>query len=289
MPPFAPRAARPRRATAATLIIAALLMSWPVAGLIWPPAAAEPDPPPPPVSADKAILSEGVLLLEPEPGSARVRLLFLPDDAAAVERPSLPDRRRLTVTGAYSSGDRFGPEGFVLRRGEPVRPIPQGWDGVLVVTPEGGASVHDVSAVALGGDAFNLRDPDQRRTFLDEAEDLGLSAIQSHLLIKDGALDLRPVDNAPLFRRRLLFETVDGRLGVFDTSPAPLTLYDAAVALRQAVPGVRMALNLDMGAYDFCVWRSPGERRLCGFLSAPDRQALTNMIEIEIPAPLSAE
>lgn len=224
-----------------------------------------------------------LMMLEATPGEARVRLLFLPDDAAAIERPSKPEVERLTVTGAYSSGDRFGPEGFVLKRGEALRPVPQGWDGVLLVDAEGRARIFDVSAAELAGDRYNLRDVEARRVFLRMAESRGLSAIQSHLLVKEGVLDLKPVDGARRFRRRLLFQTEDGRIGVFDTSPKPTTLFEAAVALKTKVDGVHMALNLDMGTYDFCVWRTADVRRLCGVLTAHEQQALTNLIEFELP------
>ncbi|MEO1328168.1 MAG: hypothetical protein AAFW46_00735 [Pseudomonadota bacterium] len=226
-----------------------------------------------------------LLWLETAPQAAKVRILFLPKDEAAVERPNRPETERLTVTGAYSSGDRFGPEGFVLRHGVALNPRPQGWDGLLLVGAQGGASLHDVSRVEIEDERYDLRDPESRQDFLNRAAREDFSAIQSHLLINEGALDLKPYDGAPSFRRRLLFETVDGRLGLFDTSPTPTTLYEAAAELQARIPTTRMALNLDMGTYDFCVWRRPGERKLCGLLTAPNKQKLTNLIEFELPTP----
>lgn len=225
-----------------------------------------------------------VLLIERRAGEARARILFLPDDADAVRRVADPGATRLTVTGAYSSGDRFGPEGFVMRRGQALNPAPQGWDGLLLVDASGRASLHDVSRVRLGERRFNLRDRTDRRAFLSAAGRAKLSAIQSHLLINEGALDLRPIADAPRFRRRLLFETQDGRIGVFDTSPRIATLYEAAAALLAALPQARMALNLDMGAYDFCERRIGPERRSCGLVAKIEHQKLTNLIELRVPA-----
>ena len=227
----------------------------------------------------------GVLFLERTPGVAQVSIAFLPDDVDALP-DALPDPgsapSQLAVTGAYSSGDRFAPEGFVIRQGDATHPWPQGWDGLLLVGAGGGASLHDVASVAYGGERFNLRDRDERAAFLALASADGLSAIQSHLLIRDGALDLVPVENAPQFRRRMLFQLKDGRIGVFDTSPRSVSLYEAAAQLLDAVEPI-MAINLDMGAYDFCERIDRGIAESCGLLSRDRMDKLTNVILFSQP------
>lgn len=225
--------------------------------------------------------AEDMLFLEARAGVAELRLRFLPEDAADAARPVREGWRRLTITGAYSSGDRFAPEGFTLRAGDPTHPWPQGWDGLLLAGRDGRAAIFDVRAVEWRGTRYNLRDRAERRAFLAAAD--GASAVQSHLLIKDGALDLSDRAGAPRFRRRLLFAMPDGRLGVFDSSPRAMTLYEAAVALRDAVAPA-MALNLDMGAYDYCVDATDGGARNCGVLPIAGDDKLTNLIEIEAPA-----
>lgn len=232
----------------------------------------------------------GLLFLESEPGAARADIAFLPENEALqnallddlLDAPTPSDGRRLIVTGAYSSGDRFGPEGFVLSDGAPTHPWPQGWDGLLLVGADGAAGVHLVTAVELEGRRYNLRDRADRGPFLARAEALGLSAIQSHLLIRDGALDLRPVEDAPSFRRRMLFQMADGRLGVYDTSPRPVTLYEGAAQLLDAI-GPKMALNLDMGAYDFCERATPEGVERCGLLRRGQLDRLTNLIVLTTP------
>lgn len=223
-------------------------------------------------------LPAGVLFFEAAADTAEVSLLFLPDDLDA-SAPNPAAAERLIITGAYSSGDRFAPEGFVIRDGDPTHPWPQGWDGLLLVGADGDAALHDVSAVAYGGVTYNLRDKAERTVFLARAAADKLSAVQSHLLIRDGALDLRPVENAPRFRRRMLFQLDDGRIGVFDTSPRSVTLYEGAAQLLDAV-GPAMAINLDMGAYDFCERQIQGKARRCGLLGRNAISRLTNLIAL---------
>ena len=222
---------------------------------------------------------EGTLLLSSCDGPVRASLTLLPD-GEGVPLPDLPgEGETLTVTGAYTSGERVEPEGFVLDRGAAFDPYPQGWDGLLVLAPDGAVSLHHVERVSLGDDIWNLRDRDERRAFLDHAETGELSAIQSHLLIVDGALDVRPRAGAPRFRRRLLFTTAEGGFGLWD-SGAPLTLHEAAVALA-AAHAPAMALNLDMGSYDFCERATAEGRETCGVLGREATAKLSNVLTFE--------
>lgn len=225
---------------------------------------------------------EGRLLIPPTPkDQAAAEILFLPDDLAALDAPLKDGELRLLMTGAYSSGDRFAPEGFVLARGDASRARLQGWDGLLLVDGNGRASLHDVSHVRYGDREFDLRDRASRRAFVALAAQERLSTVQSHLLINEGGLDVKPMDGAPRFRRRLLFETQDGRLGVFDSSPKSLTLYEAAAALQKA-ENPRFAFNLDMGNYDFCERQTPAGVRLCGILPRAGIDKLTNLLAITV-------
>ncbi|MEL6316498.1 MAG: hypothetical protein AAFR16_02540, partial [Pseudomonadota bacterium] len=224
-------------------------------------------------------------LVAPTPRDAlAVSILFLPEDDAALDAPLADGRRRIVVTGTYTGAEEPPrPVGFAIRGGRVTNPYPGGPDGLLLVDARGTASLHDVSDVFHDGRRFNLRrDPEAHAAFLARAEAEGLSAIQTHLLIKDGALDLREVPGARRCRRRLLFETASGDIGVFDTVD-PMTLYEAAVALRAAA-APRMALNLDMGSYDYCEWREAERVTPCGLLRRGDIGILTNVIAIEAPA-----
>lgn len=226
--------------------------------------------------------ADGGMLVPPTPKEkASAELIFLPDGADLLDAPLQDGQRRVLVTGAYSSGDRFAPEGFVLRNGDSKLARLQRWDGLLLIDSASRPSLHDVAAVLHKGKRWNLRDKEQRKAFLKLAKKEGLSAVQSHLLINDGALDVKPSADAPRFRRRLLFETQDGRIGVYDSSPNSLTLYEAAAALRESA-SPRFALNLDMGTYDFCETQSADGAQLCGLLNRGGIGKLTNVLAITL-------
>lgn len=178
----------------------------------------------------------------------------------------------LAVTGTYSSGDRLGIEGLAVLNGSIESRRLQSWDGVLILSPSGKPSIFNARDVTFGGAAYNIKDPDAATQLLEAVAAHGSSMIQSHLLISNGVLDLRDVANAPVFYRRLFYVRHDGEFGVWQP-PERLSLYDAAVQLQDELQP-KMALNLDMGAYDFCQF---GDGRDCGRLTVTfDR--LTNIL-----------
>ena len=140
---------------------------------------------------------------------------------------------------------------------------------------------HNVAQVQLDDTTFNLREKAQRDNFISQATISELSIIQSHLLISDGHLDLRELPDQPRFRRRILFSTETGDIGIFDTSPDALTLFEAAIALEALARPV-MALNLDMGAYDYCARNDGGNLGNCGLLSRRKTEILTNVLTVRL-------
>ncbi len=233
-------------------------------------------------SASAEVAAAARMLMAPTPAErVAARLLFAPEDVDAMLAAPADGRRRVVVTGAYSSGDRFAPEGFVIRRGEARNPRPQGWDGVLLIDAGGRLSLHNKRRVQHGGRRFDLTDRAERVAFLRVAAAEKLSAVQSHLLISDGALDLRESATPRRFLRRLLFQTADGAIGLYQSHPNPLSLYEAAVELK-AIASPEMALNLDMGAYDFCEDRTADAVRRCGFVARNDMKKLTNLLELTL-------
>ena len=181
---------------------------------------------------------------------AAAALLLLPEDAGA---PDLANDE-LLVTGGYTATDArddgrpkpvglFASEGRIASR-EYVR-----FDGVLTIA-EGRPRLHYRRRVKFLGRNWDLEDRADRSGFLAAAETSGASLLQSHLLIIDGAVDTAPVSGAPVFRRRILFQKGDA-VGVWDSGADALTLDEAAREVaRRFAPD--MALNLDMGSYDFC-------------------------------------
>lgn len=207
-----------------------------------------------------ACTSEGVLFFDERPD---VSLIVVPDDMP------LGDSRGITVTGAYTGTEprasgAASPVGFFIRDGQVINRNGARMDGVLIVDDKG--------ARITRRDAIGIDSAEGRAAMAEQAHTDGTSMLQSHLLISDGELDIREVDNAPRFTRRILFET-EGGLGIWQ-SAQPLTLYAAAVAVEEAC-APRMALNLDMGSYDYCV----SDGRYCGLLR--DTGRLSNLIRLE--------
>ena len=199
-----------------------------------------------------------------------VRLRVLPDQV------ELKSSHLLTVAGTYSSGDRFGIEGLAIKDGTIVSRRYQNWDGVLVIGAEGLPEIFHATDVVSGGENFNLKDKASRDAFVEKAQANGLTVLQSHLLISGGTLDLKDVEGAPKFKRRLLVTFADGSFAVWETRDAE-TLYDAASQLFEDLNPI-MALNLDMGAYDYCL-QGPIDLQIdCGGLLISEDK-LTNLLE----------
>jgi len=199
-----------------------------------------------------------------------VNLRVLPDEIT-----QSPDHL-LTVAGTYSSGDRFGIEGLVIKDGVQISRRYQNWDGVLIIGADGVPAIYRSDDVMLDNIQYNLKDPVSRSTFITKALNSRLTVLQSHLLISDGQLDLKDVPDAPKFKRRLFVTLPDGNFGIWQTEISE-TLYDAAVQLQTDVAPT-MALNLDMGAYDFCQKGPVGAQSDCGRLLV-SRDKLTNVLE----------
>lgn len=185
----------------------------------------------------------------------------------------------LSVTGAYSSADRFGVEGLAIDGDRLVSSRFQGWDGFLLVSPDGKPRIFNASKIQLGYRSFDLKRQPDRREFVAQARAGGYSLIQSHLLIVDGALDVRQVDNARRFVRRMFFTDSAG-WGVYQTKSA-VTLYDAALEIQEAL-NPDMVMNLDMGAYNYCQQNTISGFKACGDLFTK-AENLTNLITIQLP------
>lgn len=223
------------------------------------------------------------LLFHSCPGPASVELLLLPEEAGALAVPSPGDA--LIVGGGYTGTDRReegqpNPVGLFVDDGQLINPNLGRMDGILVIDPQGRPQIHHATRVPLRGETADLTDADQRLDFAAWAAENGLSVVQSHLLITDGRVDVRPQVGAPKARRRLLFSGPDG-WGVYQTRNA-VTLFDAAFELnRRYRPD--MALNLDMGSYDYCVATRDGLATTCGVLGAGDTAKLSNLIRFSRP------
>lgn len=218
---------------------------------------------------DKACPTSFSLLINSCKTPITAQLRVLPNDA------KLDEQHLLSVTGAYSSGDRFGIEGLVIHNGKLISRRYQSWDGVLVIDSQGVPKLFNAHDVLVENIRYNLKEKASREQFIKKAIASDLSVIQSHLLISNGELDLNEVDNAPRFKRRLLVSFADGNFAIWETKQSE-TLYDAAANLLQEV-APEMALNLDMGAYDYCK-KGPIDKLVeCGGLLV-SKDKLTNVL-----------
>ncbi len=204
----------------------------------------------------------------------QLRLRVLPDGDQA------NDHHILTVAGTYSSGDRFGIEGLVIQNGKTVSRRYQNWDGVLIIDQNAKPHLFHARAVVLGVEIFNLKEKPRRDGFIAKAKDMGVTVLQSHLLVTNGTLDLKDVEGAPKFKRRMLVTFEDGSFGIWETTQSE-TLYEAARQVQEDL-NPHMALNLDMGAYDYCRSGPKGAESDCGgLLVSADK--LTNLLEFAKP------
>ena len=239
-----------------------------------------------PLAAAGAAAPEGEGVLAAAcPGPGALDLLLLPEEAGALDAAEAA----LTVTGAYTATDtrdeaKPKPVGLFVHRGRAVSLEYGRMDGLLVIEADGAARIVAAPAARVGEAEHDLTDPEGRRAFVAAAKAAGASALQSQLLIRDGELDLRPVDDAPRAIRRILFQSEDGALAIWQSGARALTLHAAAEELARLHAPV-MAMNLDMGSYDFCERTGPetgsgGASYSCGFLDRQGVERLSNLIRL---------
>ncbi|MEL6477025.1 MAG: hypothetical protein AAFR17_06835 [Pseudomonadota bacterium] len=217
-------------------------------------------------------------------GEARASSLLLPEDGPVPATASGNAQERLIVTGGYTGKDaraeaRPNPVGMFIHKGSVVNPTLARMDGVAILTPRGDLTIQHRGALAFRGDRFDLGEIEQRQSFQQAAASAGVSIFQSHLLIVDGLLDIRPREDAPRAVRRLLF-TDDQGFGIYQTD-RPVTLYDAARAVEAAL-SPDMVLNLDMGSFDYCLVTRGGVEQNCGVLARQNTSKLSNLLLLQL-------
>lgn len=225
----------------------------------------------------------GSLLFHSCWGAARLDIALAPED---LPLPTPPDEGfRLVVTGAYTAtdtraDDRPKPVGLFLRRGEVINRNLARMDGVLLLDPESDRpELQHRDRVRLGGRVHDLADLEQRRAFIAEAAERGMSVMQSHLLVDAGEADVAPLEGARTSVRRVLFTDAHG-FGLWQSETA-LTLYDATTEIVSALDP-EMAMNLDMGSYNFCRRAEAGVEINCGGLAPNGAGKLSNLLVLAL-------
>ncbi|MEM9781572.1 MAG: hypothetical protein AAF899_03755 [Pseudomonadota bacterium] len=210
-------------------------------------------------------------------GRDAARVLLVPDD---LPLPAASGAPSVIVTAAYTGRDQRAdgapaPVGIAVIAGRVIGRTLARMDGILMIDADGRPQLMRADAVALSGTTWDLQDPTLRAAFLVAAGEAGVSAVQSHLLIIDGRVDTRPVDDAPVATRRVFYQRGDG-FGVWQ-SAEPMTLDQAARAVAADV-APDMALNLDMGSFNFCLARAEGVERSCGLNAAGWEERLSTLL-----------
>lgn len=207
---------------------------------------------------------------------AVVEILILPEQIDALS----PDGTAITVTGTYTGRGKSAsggpkPVGLFLHRGTVLNGQIGKMDGVLLVVPGEMPTIQHRERIAIGDYRFDLTDPASRKNFIVLSGRLGLSMFQSHLLIHRGKMDVRPLKSARKAVRRLLVQDKDG-LALVQT-PFPMTLFAAANWADKTFRPI-MALNLDMGTYNYCMRHDAGARKKCGRVNAAGVAILSNLL-----------
>jgi len=162
-------------------------------------------------------------------------------------------KNRLIVTGTYTS-PFHAPVGFTINQGKVLNPALQKWDGILVIDYNGKAHIADMNHLMYNFTRFDIRNSyKDYLTFFKIAQVNKLTIIQSHLIISNGNI---LIDKQNLkrekFRRRVIFQTKDNALYVYDSFQQRLTFYQLAKILKNKY-NAQIALNLDMGTYNYAV------------------------------------
>lgn len=213
-------------------------------------------------------------------GKAQASSLLLPEESPVPKTPA----ERLVVTGGYTGKDvrvdeKPNPVGMFVHRGQVINPTLARMDGIVILTPDGNLDVQHRNRTRLAQERFDLAEIDQRKAFQEVARGSGSTVFQSHLLIVDGELDIRPPENPKRAIRRILFTDAAG-YGIYQTNGL-VSLYDAAVEVEQAFSPF-MAINLDMGSYDYCLATRSGVEVNCGVLARENTQKLSNLLVLSL-------
>ncbi|MBY8977746.1 hypothetical protein KHP62_18175 [Rhodobacteraceae bacterium NNCM2] len=213
-------------------------------------------------------------------GNAQASSLLLPEESPV---PKAPDER-LVVTGGYTGKDvrheeRPNPVGMFVHKGQVINPNLARMDGVVIVSSDGDLDVQHRKRTGIGTARFDLTEIPQREAFQAVAAQTGATVFQSHLLIVDSKLDIRPPENPKFAVRRILFTDETG-YGIYQTRD-PVSLYDAAVEVEEAMFPT-MAINLDMGSYDYCLATRSGVEINCGVLGRENTQKLSNLLVLRL-------
>jgi hypothetical protein len=171
------------------------------------------------------------------------------DLSRAVDSKGSPNR--LVISGTYTSPFNL-PVGLTIDNGEIINPAIQKFDGILIINSNG--RIHITHIDDLQHDFRDLRIKSSFsdfKEFMDLAAKEKLTVIQSFLIINHGEITFEESPSKEKIRRRILFETEDKGIHIFDSFDKTLTLFEAAKYLKDNYRAVN-AISLETGTFNFC-------------------------------------
>lgn len=158
---------------------------------------------------------------------------------------------RIVVSGAYTSPYNL-PAGLVIDKGEVINPAVQDFDGLLEIWPDGRIQITHINALQNDLRTLRIKTSFSDYTeFMKIAEQAKLTILQSNLLINGGELLVKDEPSLKKLQRRVIFQTVDGGLHIYDSLGKEQTLFETAQYLKEHYSAER-AINLETGTYSFC-------------------------------------
>jgi hypothetical protein len=192
---------------------------------------------------------------------ANIRLnpTFLPFETWEKELEPLGTKsNRIVMAGGYTAPDSL-PDGLTIVNGTVVNPTLQKFDGLIIIHPNHQIELTNVDNIRLNETVLHLKsNPTDLTTLLNIATKNKISILQSHLLLDKGMILIGEKASTRVFRRRVIFQTSDHQLYVYDSLDKKETLLETATRLKQQF-GANTAINLDMGTYNYC-WRNENQQ-----------------------------
>jgi hypothetical protein len=144
------------------------------------------------------------------------------------------------------------PVGLTIDRGTVVNPVIQRFEGILIIRPDGKIYLTHIDDIKENEKNLSIRTSfSDYLEFINTAIQNKLTVIQPHLLINDGSILVENDQKQVKFHKRVLFQTADGGMHVYESLKRQQSVYEVAKFVKANNTEGR-AVNLETGTYDFC-------------------------------------
>lgn len=179
-------------------------------------------------------------------------ILFNTENLSTENFISLKEKigNRIIFSGTYTS-PLFIPAGLAIDGEKTINPFVQSWDGLLIIKSNKKIIFQNIHNLIYNNTYYNItKNIQDYKSFIKIAKDDKLKIIQSHLLIYNDSVIVENDGSKGKARRRVIFETADKGLHIYDSFDMPLTLFELASFLHDNFHPLN-AINLDMGDFNF--------------------------------------